>query len=161
MTEEANASAQPQQFEIQKVYVKDLSLETPNSPLIFTEQWQPQINLQINSVAQQLNEQTYEVTITLTVTAKQGEKTAYLAEIKQAGLFALKGFPKEQLGPVLGAFCPNILFPYVREAVDALLIKGGFPPLALKPVNFDAIYMQQLQAQRAAQQGAATEEAKH
>lgn len=153
MTEESNASAQaPQQFDIQKVYVKDLSLETPNSPLIFAEQWQPQINLQINSVAQQLAEQTFEVVLTLTVTAKQGDKTAYLVEIKQAGLFALKGFPNEQLGPVLGAFCPNLLFPYVREAVDALLIKGGFPPLALKPVNFDAIYMQQLQAQRAASQ---------
>jgi preprotein translocase subunit SecB len=142
-----NAQLQ-QRLELQKVYLKDVSLETPNSPQIFTEQWQPQFNLQIHTTANPLSDNVYEVVLTLTVTAKQSDKTGYLIEIQQAGVFTLKGFSQQQLGPMLGAFCPNTLFPYAREAIDSLLVKGGFPPLHLSPINFDAIYRQQLNAQQ-------------
>lgn len=136
-----------QKVEIQRVYLKDVSLETPNSPQIFSErQWQPAVNLQINSASAVLSENVHEVVLKLTVTAKLGDKTAYLVEIQQAGVFLLGGFPKEKLGPVLGAFCPNILFPFAREAIASLVSKGGFPPLLLNPVNFDALYLQHLQA---------------
>ena len=145
---EANNTSNQQQFEIQKIYLKDVSLETPNSPLIFTEQWKPEINLQLNNTSTPLADNVYDVVLTLTVTAKLGEKTAYLAEIQQAGIFTLKGFADEQLGPMLGAFCPNILFPFAREAVASLVQKGGFPPLLLNPVNFDALYFQHMQTQQ-------------
>ena len=157
MSEETNASNQPQsnqqQFEIQKIYVKDVSLETPHSPMIFTQQWKPEVNLQINTATSQLAENVHEVVLTLTVTAKQGDKTAYLVEVQQAGIFGLKNFNKEQIGPMLGAYCPNILFAYGREVVDSLVSKAGFPQLMLKPVNFDALYVQHVQAQQ--KQGAA------
>ena len=145
---EANNTSNQQQFEIQKLYLKDVSLETPNSPLIFTEQWKPEINLQLNNTSTPLADNVYDVVLTLTVTAKLGEKTAYLAEIQQAGIFTLKGFADEQLGPMLGAFCPKILFPFAREAVASLVQKGGFPPLLLNPVNFDALYFQHMQAKQ-------------
>ncbi len=147
-----------QQFDIQKIYLKDASLETPSSPGIFAEKWTPEIKLQINTTANTLRENVHEIVLTLTVTATLGAKTAFLAEIQQAGIFVLKGIKKDQIGPVLGAFCPNILFPYARETVDALVTRGGFPPLMLKPVNFDALYLQHVQARRNQQ---ATAEAKH
>jgi preprotein translocase subunit SecB len=138
-----------QKLEIQRVYLKDVSLETPNSPQIFSErQWQPEINLQINSTSAIVSDELREVVLKLTVTAKLGDKTAYLVEVQQAGVFMLFGFPDEQLGPVLGAFCPNILFPFAREAIASLVSKGGFPPLLLNPVNFDALYLQHAQAQK-------------
>ncbi|MFO1352780.1 MAG: protein-export chaperone SecB [Gammaproteobacteria bacterium] len=150
MNQEA-AQDKPQQapqIELQKIYLKDVSLETPNSPKVFTEEWKPNFNLQINTATHALADPIHEVVLSITVTAKVGEKTAYLAEIQQAGIFALKGFSKDQIGPILGAFCPNTLFPYAREAIDSLLVKGGFPPLHLNPINFDALYMQHLQSQR-------------
>ena len=138
-----------QKLEIQRVYLKDVSLETPNSPQIFSErQWQPEINLQINSTSAIVSDELREVVLKLTVTAKLGDRTAYLVEVQQAGVFMLTGFPDEQLGPVLGAFCPNILFPFAREAIASLVSKGGFPPLLLNPVNFDALYLQHTQAQK-------------
>lgn len=152
MNAEQSATPPQQQFEIQKVYLKDVSLEVPNSPSIFTEQWKPEINLQINTSSSQIAENIYNVTLTLTVTAKLGEKTAYLVEIQQSGIFTIKGFPNDHLGAMLGAFCPNILFPFGREAIASLVQKSGFPPLVLNPVNFDALYLQQLEAKKKAQQ---------
>ncbi|HXH02951.1 MAG TPA: protein-export chaperone SecB [Candidatus Competibacteraceae bacterium] len=144
----SEANGQQPQFEIQKLYLKDASLETPNSPFVFTQQWQPEISLQLATQTSQVADDLHEVVLRLTVTAKLGDKTAYLVEVQQAGLFTLLNFPTEQMGPMLGAYCPNILFAYAREAVDNLVAKGGFPALALKPVNFDALYLQHLQAQQ-------------
>ena len=147
--EKSNSTSQ--QLEIQKVYLKDVSLETPNSPMIFAgqQQWQPEIQVQLNNNATQVAENVHEVVLSLTVTAKSGDKTAYLVEIQQAGIFILKGFNPQQMGQVLGAFCPNILYPFAREAVASLVNKGGFPPVLLNPVNFDALYLQRQQNMQA------------
>lgn len=128
------------QFSIQKVYIKDLSFEAPNTPQMFTEQWTPHIDLHLQSKAAQLDEAVHEVVLTVTVTAKLGDKTAYLVEVQQAGIFTLQGFAPADLARTLGSFCPNILFPFAREAVAELVSKGGFQQLLLTPVNFDAIY---------------------
>lgn len=154
----AGANSQQQQgghLEIRKIYLKDVSLETPNSPQIFAEQWKPEQNLQVAAQASQLGADFYEVVVRLTVTAKVSDKTAYLIEVQQAGAFGLKGFPAPQLAAMLGAYLPNMLFPYAREAIDNLAIKGGFPAVQLSPVNFDALYMQRLQQQQAEQAAAA------
>jgi preprotein translocase subunit SecB len=140
----------PQHFEIQKVYLKDVSLETPNSPMIFTEQWQPQSEVRLETGAKPLNEDLFEVVLTLTVTSKLGERTAYLTEVQQAGLFTLRGFDEAQMGHMLHAFCPNILFPFAREELASLIGKAGFPGLLLNPINFDGLYQQRLQQQQAA-----------
>ncbi|QSA96019.1 protein-export chaperone SecB [Methylococcus sp. EFPC2] len=133
------------QFALQKLYVKDVSFETPNSPAIFTQKWEPQVEFNLSSNAKGLQENLFEVSLTVTVTVKLEDKTAYLVEVSQAGIFTLGGFNEQELGPLLGSFCPNILFPYAREAVSDLVIKGGFPPLLLAPVNFDALYSQHIQ----------------
>lgn len=144
-----------QQFAIQKIYLKDASLESPNAPVIFQEgQWQPEVNVQINTEAKATTDNQHEVILTITVTAKQSGKTAFLVEVKQAGLFLLTGFPKEQMGGMIGAYCPEVLFPFAREAISELVAKGGFPQLLLAPVNFNALYMQH-QQQQAQQAGAA------
>ena len=145
----------PQHFEIQKVYLKDVSLEAPNSPTIFTEQWQPQTEVRLETGVTPLTEDLFEVVLTLTVTAKIGERTAYLAEVQQAGLFTLRGFDDSQMGHMLHAFCPNILFPFAREELASLIGKGGFPAVLLNPINFDGMYMQRLQQQQAQAAGAA------
>ena len=144
-------SEENQQFAIQKIYLKDVSFESPNSPQSFTSDKQPQINVQINSSNQGVAEDTYEVVLEITVTAKHDDKTAFLAEVKQAGIFTISGFPQESLGGMIGAFCPETLFPYAREAVSELVSKGGFPQLLLAPVNFNALYTQQMQQQAAEQ----------
>jgi len=138
------------QFAIQKIYVKDTSFETPNSPQIFTQQWQPEVNLNLNTATQAIADNTYEVVVSLTVTCKVGDKTAYLCEVQQAGIFTIAGFTEDELKPMVGAFCPNTLFPYARETVSDLVARGGFPQLVLAPVNFDAIYAQQMQGVDAA-----------
>ena len=141
-----------QQFAIQKIYLKDVSFESPNSPQAFTDgEWKPQINVQINSSHQNIADDTHEVVLSITVTAKHNENTAFLAEIKQAGIFTLSGFPEENLAGMLGAYCPETLFPYAREAISELISKGGFPQLLLAPVNFNALYSQQMQQQADAQ----------
>lgn len=145
-----STAAPEQQFEIQKVYLKDVSLETPNSPLIFTEQWQPQVEVRLETNGSPLTEDLFESVLTLTVTAKLGERTAYLVEVHQAGLFTMRGFDEAQLGHMLHSFCPTILLPFAREAIADLIGKGGFPALLLNPINFDALYMQRLQQQAAA-----------
>ncbi len=141
--------APQQHFEIQKVYLKDVSLETPNSPVIFTEQWQPQTEVRLETGATPLTEDLFEVVLTLTVTAKLGERTAYLVEVQQGGLFTLRGFDEQQVGQMLHAFCPNILFPFAREEIAGLIGKGGFPAMLLNPINFDGLYLQRLQQQQA------------
>jgi preprotein translocase subunit SecB len=151
-------SEENQQFAIQKIYLKDVSFESPNSPQAFTDgEWKPQINVQINSSHHAIADDTYEVLLNITVTAKHNENTAFLVEVKQAGIFTLSGFPEENLGGMLGAYCPETLFPYAREAISEFISKGGFPQLLLAPVNFNALYSQQMQQQSAAQSGAKSE----
>jgi preprotein translocase subunit SecB len=146
MSEQQQAS---QHFDIQKVYLKDVSLETPNSPQIFTEpQWQPQSEVRLETSAAPLTQELFEVVLTVTVTCKLGERTAYLVEVQQAGIFTLRGFDEPQMGHMLNAFCPNVLFPFAREEVAALIGKSGFPPVLLNPINFDGMYMQRLQQQQ-------------
>ena len=143
-----DANAQQQRFQIQKIYIKDLSLETPNSPTVFLQQqnWKPRVDVQVNVDTNTLSKDVHEVIITLTVTAAQDEKTAYLIELQQAGVFTVMNFP--DTAPMIGAYCPNLLFPYARETVDNLLLKAGFPPLQIAPVNFEALYMQRKQAEQ-------------
>ena len=136
---------QPATFQIEKIYVKDLSLEIPHAPGIFTEQVQPEIQVQINTEAQQFGEGYYEVTVTATVTAKMGERTIFLAEAEQAGIFSLRNVPASDIGPLLGIACPTVIFPYLRETISDVITRGGFPPVLLSPVSFEAIYMQRLQ----------------
>ncbi|HHM06523.1 MAG TPA: protein-export chaperone SecB [Gammaproteobacteria bacterium] len=138
-------------FAIQKIYVKDMSFETPNSPMIFMEQWEPEVNVQLRNTAAALNDTTQEVVLTVTVTAKLKDKVAYLIEVQQAGIFNIEGFDKDQFAAMVGSYCPNLLFPFVREVVSDVVTKGGFPQLVLAPINFDALYRQQ-QEQQAAQQ---------
>ena len=133
---------QQPQFGIQRLYLKDVSFESPNSPAIFRKEWKPQVKLDLNTQTRQLDEGVYEVVLTLTVAAKIEEESAFLCEVQQGGIFTLAGFPDETRDQMLGAYCPNILFPYAREAVDALVVKGSFPALMLAPVNFDALYAQ-------------------
>lgn len=142
------------QFAIQRIYVKDVSFETPNAPEIFKQQWEPQVHIDLRTENQKLEENVYEVMLTVTVTVKiKNEKVAFIAEAKQAGIFSIDSFPQDQMGPLLGIFCPNILYPYVREAITALVSRGGFPQIYLAPINFDAIYQQQMQQQKAEEKG--------
>ena len=143
-TENVNeqANAEGPNFGIQRIYVKDLSLEVPNSPKIFLEKWEPQLSLDLHTQTNKIDENVHEVILTVTATAKLGEQSAFLIEVKQAGIFSLAGFPEDQIRPMLGSFCPNILYPYAREAVTDAVIRAGFPQLYLSPVNFDALYAQ-------------------
>lgn len=159
MTEETNsqkpAAAEGPQLVIQKIYVKDISFEAPNTPHSFTEQTAPNIDLHLQSKAIQHEGTIHEVVLTVTVTAKLGDKTAFLVEVQQAGVFVIQGFTPEDLSRTLGSFCPNLLFPYAREAVSDVVTRGGFPQLLLAPVNFDAIYAHLQQQQKS--QGAGKE----
>ncbi|MCP5278781.1 MAG: protein-export chaperone SecB [Thiobacillus sp.] len=141
-------------FNIEKIYVKDLSLEVPNAPAIFLEREAPQMNMQLNTQSARVNDEgIYECILTLTITAKIQDKNAFLVELKQAGIFRIQNLPQEAMEPALSVGCPNILFPYAREAVSDAVLKAGFPPLILQPVNFELMYMQQqAQAQQAAAQ---------
>lgn len=144
-------NSQPQ-FAIQRIYLKDLSFETPNTPLIFNGQGEAAVSIDLNSSATRLADTIYEVVLALTVTNKLGDKVAYLVEVKQAGIFALSGFNEHDLNGMLHSYCPNILFPYVREAISDVVSKGSFPQLLLAPINFDAVYAQHLQQQKVAGQ---------
>ena len=146
---EATQAGGQQQFAIQKLYIKDVSFESPNSPAMFTKEWQPEVNLDMNTNSQTLSEGVYSVVLSLTATVKNSEQTAFLVEVQQAGIFTINGFADKDMGHMLGSFCPNILFPYAREAISDLVTKGGFPPLLLAPVNFDALYAQHLAQQQA------------
>jgi preprotein translocase subunit SecB len=146
--ENATDQNQQPQFSIQKLYVKDISFEAPNSPAVFKEEWKPAVNLDLNTNAESIEENSYEVVLTITATVKNSDKTAYLIEVQQAGIFHIAGFEKKDLGSMLGSFCPNILFPYAREVVSDVVTRGGFPQMLLAPINFDALYEQHLQQQK-------------
>lgn len=150
----ANQEAQGPQFAVQRVYIKDASFESPNAPEIFTQPWQPEVGVEMNTQTEQLGENAFEVTLTLTVTVKVADKTAFLVELQQAGIFTIAGLQEAELHHTLGAFCPGILFPYAREAIDSMVVKASFPALMLAPVNFDALYAQQMAQQQAEQQNA-------
>jgi preprotein translocase subunit SecB len=161
MSETEKSNEQNREFGLQRIYTKDVSFETPNSPSIFQEEWKPESNLNLNSEAKKLADDIFEVTLSVTVTTKVGEKTAYLAEVKQGGIFLARGFAEQELGPMLGAYCPNVLFPYAREAISDLVTKGSFPQMLLTPVNFDALYAQHQQQQKQQAGEEASSDTKH
>ncbi|HWR87303.1 MAG TPA: protein-export chaperone SecB [Acidiferrobacterales bacterium] len=134
-------------FTIEKIYVKDLSVEIPNAPNIFLDRSQPDIQVQLHSASEAMDNGLYQVLVTVTVTAKLGDKTMFLVEAGQAGIFTIRNVPQQDLEPILNIACPNILFPYVRETVSDVVNRAGFPPVLLAPVNFEAIYQQRLRQQ--------------
>jgi preprotein translocase subunit SecB len=140
---------QPQAtFQIEKIYVKDLSLEIPNAPQIFTQQAQPQLEVRLDTAAAPFSEGYFEASVSATVTAKVGDKTVFLAEAVQAGIFQVRNIQPDDLNPLLGIACPTILFPYLRETISDLVMRGGFPPVLLAPVSFEALYVQRLQQEQ-------------
>ena len=153
-----NDQQQPQkQFVIQKLYVKDSSFESPSSPESFVfKKWEPKIDLNLNNSNKSLDNDRYEVVLRITLTATHQDATAFLAEVHQAGMFSISGFDDSELQYLLGGQCMNILFPYAREVISDLTVRGGFPPVVLSPVNFDALYQQHLEAQSKKGEGEAT-----
>jgi len=151
MTEQANPTDQPQ-FAIQRIYLKDLSFETPNTPQVFQSEGEAAVNVDLNTAATRLADNVFEVVLSLTVTNKLDDKVAYLIEVQQAGIFTLSGFSEGDLNGMLHSYCPNILFPYAREVISDIVSKGSFPQLLLAPINFDAVYAQHLQQQQGAEQ---------
>jgi len=141
------------QFALRTIYIKDLSFESPNAPEVFQGEWKPETSLHMDIKVSQLEAQTHEIVLTITVTAKAGDKTAYLVEVQQAGIVAAQGFEQQEYGPLFYVYCPSILFPYARQAVTDVVAKGGFPQLVLQHINFDAIYAQKL-AEKQQQEGA-------
>jgi preprotein translocase subunit SecB len=132
-------------FSIEKLYVHDASIEVPNAPAIFTERTTPQINVELGNAAQQIEDGIFNVSIKVTVTAKIEDKTAFLVEVNQSGIFAIRNVPQENMEPILAVACPNILFPYAREAISDMVTRAGFMPVLLNPINFEALYLQQQQ----------------
>ncbi len=149
-TPAAAADSQQPVFRIQRVYLKDVSFESPQTPKVFigNKSWKPNVALHLNTESSRLENDLFECVLVVTATVSVDEETVYLCEVKQAGLFTMKGFPEAELGKMLGSFCPNILFPFAREEVGSMVQKGGFPQLLLDPVNFDALYAQHLQQAR-------------
>jgi preprotein translocase subunit SecB len=135
------------QFEIQRIYTKDISFESPNTPHTFLEEWKPEVTLNLETKSNRIQDNMHEVVLAITATVTTSKKTAFLIEVQQAGIFIVKGFAHDQLHQMLGSFCPNILFPYAREVVSDIVVRGGFPQLILAPVNFDALYSQHLEQQ--------------
>lgn len=156
--ETSNGAAAPAEpaagatFMVEKLYLKDVSFEAPNTPQVFNEQSQPDLQMNLNQRVQRLNEGVFEVVLGITLTCTVGGKTAYLAEVQQAGVFALSGFADAGLDAMLGTHCPNVLYPYARQAIGDLIQGGGFPPFYLQPINFEAVYAEGLR-QRAEQGG--------
>lgn len=144
---------QEQQFIIQRIYVKDVSFEAPNSPAVFTQEWHPDTNLDLNTQVNTLSNDNYEVELSITITVKSSDKVAFLVEVTQAGVFYIVGYAPDQLNHLLAAYCPNILFPYAREVIAGMVSKGSFPELHLSPINFDALYARRLQENQAANNG--------
>ncbi len=157
MSEEA-ASQESPMFNLEKLYVKDISLEIPHAPAIYLERESPQIELQLSSQAVPVGDGVYEVTVTVTVTAKlkEQDKVAFLIEAKQAGVFQIRNVPQEELESVLSVVCPNMLYPYLREVVSDVSVRAGFAPVLLNPINFEALYNQQKQQEQAEAAAAAT-----
>ena len=146
------------QFTVQKIYVKDVSFEAPNTPGVFNDAGQPALNMNLNQKVARLEEGVFEVVLGITLTCTIGEKNVYLAEIEQAGVFGLAGFDERNLDMMLGTYCPNVLFPYARQSVSDLISAGGFPPFYLQPINFEALYAEGLRrrAENFAQQSSGT-----
>jgi preprotein translocase subunit SecB len=149
MSENIPGQAHPQtphqderMFQLHRIYIKDLSFESPKSPQIFLGEWQPKHELSLNTQVKRIDDLTFEVVLTVTVTTHIGDQTAFIVEVHQAGLVGVTGFAETDLGPLLGAYCPNLLFPYAREAISDLVTKGSFPQLLLQPVNFEVLYAQ-------------------
>ena len=157
MAEQEQANAK--QLAISKIYVKDLSFESPQAPDVFKRgDWKPETNLNLRSAHNEIGGNAHEVVLTITVEAKQEDKTLFLVEIQQAGIFEIAGYEKEEFRAIVGSFCPNILFPYARETIATIIQKGGFPEFVLQPINFDALYLQaKQQAEQQAAQGASPE----
>jgi preprotein translocase subunit SecB len=141
----AAQAVQGPQFSIQRIFTKDISFETPNSPAIFQKEWKPEVQLDLDTRSTKLEENLYEIVLAVTVTAKIGEETAFLCEVQQAGIFQIGEMPEQNKAHMLGSFCPNTLFPYARETISNLVNRGTFPPLNLAPVNFDAIFAAYMQ----------------
>jgi preprotein translocase subunit SecB len=157
MTEETTAAQQEQvQFSIQRIYLRDISFETPQGAAAFQKQWKPKVSQDMNTKTNKIDDGLYEVTLRVTITMADGEDTIYLAEVEQAGLFNIKGFTDQQLPQVINASCPSILFPYLRETIDNIVTKGGFPALMLPPINFDALFASAVQ--KAAEQAKGEED---
>lgn len=133
------------QFEIQRIFTKDISFESPNTPGTFVEEWKPEVTLNLETKSNKVQDNLHEVVLSITATVNSNKKTAFLIEVHQAGVFMINGFTNEQLHQMLGSFCPNILFPYAREVISDMVVRGGFPQLILAPVNFDALYAQHMQ----------------
>lgn len=157
MNNEENKVEDNSQFMIQRIYIKNLSYETSNAPAVFQEKWEPELNLDLNTVHTDLNDNIYEVALTVTATVTNNKKTAFLVEVEQAGIFTIKGPSNEQLDHLLNSFCPSLLFPYAREAITTEVMRGSFPQLVLAPINFDALYMQQLEKMKQEQTGTETQ----
>jgi len=136
-------SDQAVEFGIQRIFVKDISFESPSAPKVFRDQWDPQVNLEVNTKVERLESDTWEVVLGLTIQARKESKAIFVIEIQQAGIFTIKGIEGDGLNRVLGTYCPNILYPYAREVVDTLAVRGSFPALMLQPINFDALYDQE------------------
>ncbi|MEE4192286.1 MAG: protein-export chaperone SecB [Halieaceae bacterium] len=153
----AAAEGQPQQeFVLQRVYLKDLSYESPGAPNVFRKEYRPAVNVDLRTQSNAMENDAYEVTLTITITAKLQEETAFLIEVQQSGIFSIRGIADEELRRILGIYCPNVLFPYARETIDNVVTKGTFPALMLAQVNFEGLYAQALQ--QAQQQAAAQAE---
>ena len=136
------------QFAIQRIYTKDISFESPNAPQVFISEWEPKINVDLSTEIQALSEGTIQVVLTVNVVAKHEDKTAFLVEVQQAGIFLAKGFSEEELGPLMGIGAPNALYPYAREVVSDLITRGSFPQFTLQPVNFEQMYAQQMASKK-------------
>jgi preprotein translocase subunit SecB len=157
MADENTNSAPQQQLMLQKIYVKDLSFESPKAPMIFTTNVEPQTSVNIRSGSAEVAVNTTEVTLTLTIEAKDKDSTLFLAEVAQSGIFFIQGYTPEEKAVLLGSFCPATLYPFAREAIADLVSRGGFPQLLLQPINFDALYQQAMQDRAArGDTGAAT-----
>jgi len=137
------------QFAIQRIYTKDISFESPNAPQVFISEWEPKINVDLSTEIQALSQDTIQVVLTVNVVAKHEDKTAFLVEVQQAGIFLAKGFSEEELGPLMGIGAPNALYPYAREVVSDLITRGSFPQFTLQPVNFEQMYAQQTASEEA------------
>ena len=144
----AEDNAPKGEFAIQRLYVKDISFESPRSPKVFVEEWKPELDLDLNSSNTTLEDDNYEVILSGTATVKVGGETAFIAEVKQAGVFTIKDFDDEQRHQIINSFCSNVLFPYLREVITDIVNRGGFPQLVLAPVNFDALYQEQMSDQK-------------
>jgi preprotein translocase subunit SecB len=147
-TPKTNISSNDPQFNIDRIYLKDASFEAPNTPQTFLEEWKPEVQLNLETKSNRIQDNKHEVVLSITATVTSNKKSAFLIEVNLAGIFEITGFANDQLRQMLGSFCPNILFPYARETISDLVVRGGFPQLLLAPVNFDALYAQHMEEQK-------------